>query len=68
VSMMPASVFVSSADVASSISTTPAPFMYRRKSKFKAKFESGTSYYCFKRLVPGAFKVGLIGSSCAASP
>jgi len=29
--------------------------------KFKASFESGSSYYSFKCLVPGAFNAGLIG-------
>ena len=38
--------------------------MYRRKLKLKAKFECGLSYFSFKRLVPGGFNVGLIGSTC----
>jgi hypothetical protein len=43
-------------------------FMYRRKLNLKAKFESGLSYVSFKGLMPGAFNVGLIGSSCTALP
>ena len=42
--------------------------VYRRKLKLKAKFEGGSSYYSFKRLVPGAFNLGLTGSACTASP
>ena len=34
----------------------------------KAKFESGSSYYSFKGLVSGAFKMCLIGSTCTALP
>jgi hypothetical protein len=34
----------------------------------KAKFESGSSYSRCERLVPGAFKVRLIGSTCTAVP
>jgi hypothetical protein len=34
----------------------------------KAKFESGSSYFSFSRLVPGGFNVGLIGSTCTALP
>jgi hypothetical protein len=40
----------------------------RRKLNLKAKFESGSSGFSFKRLVPGAFYVGLIGSTCTARP
>jgi len=36
--------------------------------KLKAKFESGSSHVSLKRLVPGAFNVGLIGSTCTALP
>jgi hypothetical protein len=32
----------------------------------KAKLESGSSYFSFKRLVPGAFNVVLIVSTCTA--
>jgi hypothetical protein len=31
--------------------------------EFEAKFEGGSSYYSFKRLDPGAFNVGVIGST-----
>jgi hypothetical protein len=34
----------------------------------KAKFEGGSTYYSFKRLVPGAFKMDFIGSTCTALP
>ena len=40
----------------------------RRKLKLKAKVESGSSCFTFKRLVPGAFNVGFIGSTCTALP
>jgi hypothetical protein len=30
----------------------------------KAKFEGGSSQFSFKRLVPGSFNLGLIGSTC----
>jgi len=40
----------------------------RRKLKLKAKFESNLSYCSFKCLVPGAFNMGLIGSTCPAPP
>jgi len=36
--------------------------------KLKAIFESNSSCYSFKRLIPGAFDAGLIGSSCTALP
>jgi hypothetical protein len=34
----------------------------------KAKCESGPPYVSLKRLVPGAFNLGLTGSTCTASP
>ena len=45
-----------------------ATSMKRRKLKLKANLESDFSNYSFKRLVPGAFNVGLIGSTCTTSP
>ena len=45
-----------------------AALMKRRMLILKAKFEGGSSYYSFKRLVPGAINVGLIGATCAALP
>jgi len=42
--------------------------LQRRKWRLKAKFEGGSSYYSVKRRVPGAFNVGLIGSTCTALP
>ena len=40
-------------------SSVPSTLLYRRKLKFKAKSESGSSHLSFKRLVLGAFSVGL---------
>jgi hypothetical protein len=40
----------------------------RRKLKLKAKFESGSSYFTFKRLHLGAFNVGFIGVTYTAQP
>ena len=34
----------------------------------KAKFEGGSPYDGFKRLVPGAVNMGFIGSTCTALP
>jgi hypothetical protein len=34
----------------------------------KAKFETGSSCSSFKRLVPGAFKVDFIASTCTGLP
>jgi len=42
------------------------PLLLRRKLKLKAKSESSLPYFSFKRLVPGAFNLGLIGSTCTA--
>ena len=41
---------------------------YQRKLKLKTKFVSRLLYFRLKRLVPGAFNVGLIRSTCAALP
>ena len=49
-------------------SRTPVPALYRRYLKFKANIESGSSYFNFKSLVPGAFNMGFIGSTCTALP
>jgi len=38
--------------------------MERRKLKLKAKLESISPDFSFKRLVPGAFNVGVAGSTC----
>jgi len=40
----------------------------RRNLNLKAKVESGSSHFSFKRSVPGGFNVGLIGSTCTALP
>jgi hypothetical protein len=40
----------------------------RRKLILKAKFEGGSPYYNFNRLVPGAFNMGLTGSTCTDLP
>jgi hypothetical protein len=42
--------------------------VYWRKLKLEAKLESSSSYFSFKHLVPGAFNVCLIGSTCTALP
>jgi hypothetical protein len=34
----------------------------------KAKLESSTSHYGFKRLIPGGFNMDFIGSTCTALP
>jgi len=34
----------------------------------KAKFEGGSSCYSFKRLVPGSFNMGVIGSTYTTPP
>ena len=39
--------------------------LWRRKLNLKAEFESIISHFSFKRLVPGGFNLGLIGSSCS---
>jgi hypothetical protein len=44
------------------------PSLWRRKLNLKATFESGSSYLSVKRLLPGALNLGLIGSTCTASP
>jgi len=36
--------------------------------EFKAKFESRSSHFSFKRPDPGAFNVGSIGSTCTFLP
>ena len=36
--------------------------------EFESEFESNSSYFSFKRLVPGAFNLVLIGSTCTALP
>jgi len=60
-------------DVAPRDSHGPLPerasaLLKRRKFTSKAKFESSISCYGFKRLVPGAFNVGFIESTCTALP
>jgi hypothetical protein len=40
----------------------------RRKLNLKAKFEGDSSYYSFKRSVPGSFNMGFIGSTGTALP
>jgi len=45
-----------------------APRCSRHKLYLKGKLQSSSSYCSFKRLVPGAFNMGLIGSTCTALP
>ena len=42
--------------------------MQRRNLDLKTNFESGSPHFSFKRLVPGGFNLGLIGSTCTALP
>jgi len=42
--------------------------LQRRKLKLLAKFVSGSSYFSFKRSVPGRFKLSFIGSTGTVSP
>ena len=49
-------------------SLTSTTKVWRRKLKLKVKFESGLSHSGFKGSAPGAFNVGLIGSTCTALP
>jgi hypothetical protein len=39
-----------------------------RKLNLKAKLESGSSHVSLKRLAPGGFNLGLIGSTCNTLP
>ena len=55
-------------DVNEIFSSPAKSVVYRRKLELKAKLESGSTYCRFKRLLPGAFNVGLIGSACTALP
>jgi len=45
-----------------------ATSVWRRKLRLKAKIESGSSHFSFKRSVPGGFNVSFKGTTCAASP
>ena len=42
--------------------------MQRRKLNLKAEVESTISHFSFKRLAPGGFNSGLIGSTCTGPP
>ena len=44
------------------------PQVWRRKLNLKAKLETVSSTFSFKRFVLGTFNTGLIGSSCTAPP
>jgi len=70
---LPCGLFIAACSLVSSSSTMPcrlttAPMVQRRKLKLKAEVESSMSHFSFKRLVPGGFNVGLIGSTCTALP
>jgi len=43
-------------------------YMKRRKLNLKHQFVSSSPYCSLKRSIPGAFNVGLIGSTCTALP
>jgi len=65
----PARLAAAAAASAAARARAAATVVKRRKlMNFKATFESGLSYFSFKRSVPGAFNVGLIGSICTALP
>ena len=51
-----------------SISVSVAAGLERRKLNLKAKHESSSSHFPFKSLVPGAFNMGFIASTCTALP
>jgi len=44
------------------------PELQRRKLKLKPRLECSLSQFSFKRLVPGAFNVGVMRSTCTALP
>jgi hypothetical protein len=44
----------------------PPTSVYRHKLELKAKFESGSSHFSIKCLVPGAFNAGLTGQAAPA--
>jgi hypothetical protein len=44
------------------------PWVERRTLNVRAKFERSLSYCSYKCLFPGAFNVGLIGSTCPDLP
>jgi hypothetical protein len=47
---------------------SPVAAVKQRKLNLKARVERSTAHFSFKRLVPGGFNVGLIGSTCTALP
>jgi len=49
------------------LASSPA-LMTWHKLKLKATFESNSAHLSLKRLVPGAYNVSLIASTCTASP
>jgi len=53
-------------DVSSACASLGDTIVWRRKLNLKAKFESGSSHLSLRQLDPGAFNVGLIGSTCTA--
>jgi hypothetical protein len=45
-----------------------SPAVQWRKMKLKVKLEGSLSHFSFKRLAPGPFNMGFIGSTCTALP
>jgi hypothetical protein len=43
-------------------------WVQRHKFNLKAEVERSTSHFSFKRVVPGGFNLGFIGSTCTALP
>ena len=58
-------VFVKSVGV---IFVAVAAVLQRRKLNLNAEVESSTSQFSSKRLVPGGFNLGFIGSTCTGLP
>jgi hypothetical protein len=61
-------VEISVRDVSAQYARKPRRLDVAAQLGLKAEFESGPTYFSFKRLVPAAFKFGCIGSTCTALP
>ena len=57
-----------SSDSPARVSITPSAMVYRRNLNLKAKSATRSLHISCKRLVSGAFNLGLIGSTCTALP
>jgi len=73
---MPVSIWKMTVSIWDILSLRPGPAggyvsgseMWRRKLNLKAEVDSSISHFSFKRLVPGGFNLGFIGSTCTALP